>query len=142
MKKKKKLTLFLLLLLLILLVILGLMKKHNQDQEEKQEAEEEAAKVFVTDIEEVSAVSYHTESEEFVFQKEDDKWVYQQDSDFPLAQSYPEQIISTFGKLEALRELKDGDDLEAYGLTSPVYTVELKEHGWRNHQSQHWKRCR
>lgn len=127
MEKKKKRLLFLLLILPLLLVILGLMKHYNQKQEEKQEAEEEAAKVYVTDIEEVSSVSYHTESNEFTFQKENDIWVYQQDADFPLAQNYPEQIVSTFGKLEALRELKDGDDLEAYGLTEPEYTVKLED---------------
>lgn len=126
MEKKKKRLLFLLLILPLLLVILGLMKHYNQKQEEKQEAEEEAAKVYVTDIEEVGSVSYHTENDEFTFQKEDDTWVYQQDTDFPLAQSYPEQIVSTFGKLEALRELKDGDDPEDYGLTEPQYTVKLE----------------
>ncbi len=127
MEKKKKRLLCILLILFILLVILGVMKKYNQSQEEKQEAEEKAAKVYVTDIEKVSSVSCHTESGEFTFKNEDDTWVYEQDADFPLAQSYPEQIVSTFGNLEALRELKDGDDLEAYGLTDPAYTVELKD---------------
>ena len=121
MEKKKKRLLCLLLILPLLLVILFLMKNHNQKQEEKQEAEEEAAKIYATDISEVDSVSYETESGEFTFEKKEDTWIYQQDPDFPLAQTYPEQIVSSFGKLEALRELKDGDDLEDYGRVGPAY---------------------
>ena len=127
MKKKKKRLLCLLLILPLLLVILFLMKNYNRSQEEKQEAEEAAAKVYVTDISEVCSVSYETESGRFAFEKKEDTWIYHPDPDFPLAQTYPEQIVSSFGKLEALRELKDGDDLEAYGLTAPVYTVKLTD---------------
>ena len=123
MEKKKKRLLCLLLILPLLLVILFLMKNHNQ----KQEAEEEAARIYATDISEVDSVSYQTESGEFTFEKKEDTWIYQQDPDFPLAQTYPEQIVSSFGKLEALRELKDGDDLEAYGLDAPAYTVKLTD---------------
>lgn len=127
MEKKKKRLLSLLLILPLLLVILGLMKQYNQKQDEKQEAEKEAAKVYVTDIEEVGSFSYKTGSSEFTFQKEDDTWVYGPDPDFPLAQNYPEQIAGTFGNLEALRELKNGDDLEDYGLTAPAYTIKLED---------------
>lgn len=127
MEKKKKRLLYLLLILPLLLVILGLMKRYNQSQDEKQEAEKDAAKVYATDLAEVSSVSYHTEKDEFVFEKKEDTWVYKADPDFPLAQSYPEQIADTFGKLEVLRELKDGDDLEDYGLTVPAYTVSLED---------------
>lgn len=127
MEKKKKRLLSLLLILPLLLVILGLMKQYNRKQDEKQEAEEKAAKVYVTDMKEVSSVSYKTGNSEFTFQKVDDTWVYEPDPDFPLVQNYPEQIVSTFGNLEALRELKDGDAPEDYGLTAPAYTIKLDD---------------
>ena len=127
MEKKKKRLLSLLLILPLLLVILGLMKQYNRKQDEKQEAEEKAAKVYVTDMKEVSSVSYKTGNSEFAFQKVDDTWVYEPDPDFPLAQNYPEQIVSTFGNLEAFRELKDGDAPEDYGLTAPAYTIKLDD---------------
>lgn len=127
MNKKKKRLLCLLLVLPLLLIVLALMKNYNRSQEEKQEAEEEAAKVYAAEITDVRSVTYRTESGEYTFEKEEDVWVYKQDPDFPLAQTYPEQIISTFGKLEAMRELKDGDDLEAYGLKDPAYTVKLTD---------------
>lgn len=127
MKKKRNQFLFLLGLLLLLLIAWFGIKMLNQKQEEQQEAEEEAAKIYVTDINEIASVSYNTDNGEFSFEKKDDAWIYKQDPDFPLAQNYPEQIAGKFGKLEALRELQDGDDLEDYGLTDPAYTVKLED---------------
>lgn len=127
MEKKKKRLLYLLLLLPLLLLVFALMRRYNQKQEEKQEAEKEASTIYVTDMAEVDSVSYSTGNDEFIFEKEDDTWIYKQDPDFPLAQSYPEQIASTFGNLAALRELKDGDELEDYGLKEPAYIVKLTD---------------
>lgn len=127
MKKKKKRLICLLIILPLLLVILALMKNYNRSQEEKQEAEKEAAKIYAAELTDVHAVSYKTESGEFAFEKAEDTWVYTSDPDFPLAQTYPEQIVSTFGRLEALRELKGGDEPEAYGLKDPAYTVKLTD---------------
>lgn len=125
MDKKKKRLLYLLLVLPLLLLVLGLMKRYNKGQEEKQEAEKEASVIYVTDMEDVKAFSYSDGNSEFTFEKAEDTWIYSQDPDFPLAQSYPGQIASAFGKLTALRELKDGDELEDYGLEEPAYTVSL-----------------
>lgn len=127
MEKKKKRLLYLLLILPLLILVLGLMKRHNQQQEEKQEAEREASTIYITDIAEMDSIGYRTGGEEFTFEKEEDVWIYKQDPDFPLAQSYPEQIASTYGKLTAQRELKDGDELEAYGLAEPAYEIKLKD---------------
>ncbi len=125
MDKKKKRFLYLLLILPLLLLVLVLMKRYNKGQEEKQEAEKEAATVYATDMEEMDSVSYAAGDSEFTFEKKEGTWIYRQDPDFPLAQTYPQQIASTFGKLTALRELKDGDELEDYGLDEPAYTVHL-----------------
>ena len=123
-KKTKKLLLLFGILLLLLGILFGIQAR-NKHQEEKDAAEKEAAKIYVTDLKNVSEVRYNVGNGEFVFAKQNDTWFYTEDSDFPLKQSVPEQIIDTFGKLEAQRELKDGDSLEAYGLKNPVYTVSL-----------------
>lgn len=123
-KKTKKLVLMIGILLLLLAVLFGI-QFWNQKQEEKQEKETEAAKVYVTDLGEISEVSYDVGNGEFTFAKRGDTWIYTEDSDFPLKQSIPEEIADTFGRLEAERELKDGDELEEYGLDKPVYTVKL-----------------
>lgn len=127
MEKKKKMLLPMLLILLLLVLVLALMQRHNQQQEEEQEAEKEASTIYITDIAEIDSISYRTGDNEFTFEKEGDSWIYKQDPDFPLAQSYPEQIASTYGKLTAQRELEDGDELEDYGLTEPAYTIRLTD---------------
>lgn len=123
-KKMKKLLLLMSVFLLLLLILFGI-KFLNKKQEEKQEEKAEAAKVYVTDLAEVSEVSYNVGNGEYTFVKEDDEWVYTEEEDFPLKQNVPEQIVDTFGRLEAERELKDGDAPEAYGLDEPAYTVSL-----------------
>ena len=124
-KKKKKSFLLLLCLLLVLLIAYLGMQRWNKKQEEKKEAKTEAETVYVTDIEEITSIQYDAGSGEFHFVKEDGTWYYADDRDFPLAQSYPEQMASDFARLKAERELKDGDSLEDYGLKDPVYTVVL-----------------
>lgn len=123
-KKIKKLFLLIGIFLLLLLILSGV-KYWNRRQEEKQEKETEAARVYLTDLKDISEISYNVGNGEFTFVKKDGTWVYMEDEDFPLKQSVPEQIADTFGKLEAERELKDGDDLGDYGLTEPAYTVSL-----------------
>lgn len=117
----------LLLILLLLILVLAFMQRHNQQQEEEQEAEKEASTIYITDIAEIDSISYRTGDNEFTFEKEGGSWIYKQDPDFPLAQSYPEQIASTYGKLTAQRELENGDELEDYGLTEPAYTIRLTD---------------
>lgn len=121
-KKTKKLLLLFGIFLLLLGILFGIQAR-NKRQEQKDAEEKEAAKIYVTDLKNVSEVRYDVGNGELGFAKQNDKWIFIEDSDFPLKQSVPEQIIDTFGKLEAQRELKDGDSLEAYGLKNPAYTV-------------------
>lgn len=121
-KKTKKLLLLFGIFLLLLGILFGIQAR-NKRQEQKDAEEKEAAKIYVTDLKNVSEVRYNVGNGELGFAKQNDKWILTEDSDFPLKQSIPEQIIDTFGKLEAQRELKDGDSLEAYGLKNPAYTV-------------------
>lgn len=121
-KKTKKLLLLFGIFLLLLGILFGI-QVGDKRQEQKAAEEKEVAKIYVTDLKNVSEVRYDVGNGEFGFAKQNDKWIFTEDSDFPLKQSVPEQIIDTFGKLEAQRELKDGDSLEAYGLKNPAYTV-------------------
>lgn len=116
-------------ILALLLVILFGVRFLNQRQEEKEAEEEEAKNVYVTemDAERIQKLSYDNGSEVFTFEKKDDEWIYTEDEDFPLNQSYPEQITETFSKLKAQRELKDGDSPEEYGLDEPVYEITLTD---------------
>lgn len=125
MRKKKNPMLILGVVFVLLVAVYFGLREWNKNQEEKQAAKEEAETVYVTDIGEVTRIRYDIGNGEMAFVKEDGGWVLEEDKDFPLAQSYPEQIAEDFGKLKATRELHDGDSLDAYGLSEPAYTVVL-----------------
>lgn len=125
-KGKKQLVLLLGILVLLLVVYFGIQMFHKK-QAEAQEAKKEAETVSVTELEGIKEISYNVGNGEMAFEKQDETWIYTPDPDFPLAQTYPEQIADTFGHLKAERELKDGDPLDAYGLEEPVYTICLTD---------------
>ena len=117
----------LLLVLILLLAAYFGIRLWNKKQEEKQEAKKEAEIIYITDLKELTGINYDVGDGSITLEKQGDGWIYTMDQDFPLAQSYPEQMAETFGKLKADRELEDGDELAAYGLDEPVYTVELTD---------------
>lgn len=122
---KKKRSIFLLLgVLALLLIIYFALQALNTRKEEKSEEE---SNVQVTDIDpaDITALRFDVGNGEMEFEKEDGAWYYTPDRDFPLAQSYPEDMTEALGKITADRELTDGDELADYGLEEPVYTVEV-----------------
>ena len=127
MKKKQKQMLLLVVILLLLIAAYFGIRMLNEKQEEKEQAKAESEILYVTDVKELTGISYDVGNGTIILEKQDGEWICAEDPDFPLAQSYPEQMAETFGKLKVERELKDGDELSAYGLEEPVYTVELKD---------------
>lgn len=128
MGQKKKKSMFLLLIaLLILAAAYAALQLWNKSQEKKQQAKEKAEQVYVTDMDEIINIRYDVGNGPMEFKKEEDTWYVTADPDFPLAQTYPEQMAEEFAHLKADRELKDGDSLEDYGLKDPVYTVVLTD---------------
>ena len=115
--------------LVILLAVYFGLRSWNVSQEEKEEAEQEAATVHVTDTaaEDIVSFKFNVGNGDLEFSKEDDKWYYTPDKDFPLQQSYPEDMAEAAGSITADRELTDGDSLDAYGLDDPAYTVEYTD---------------
>lgn len=124
MNKKKSLIILFVVFLILLAAYLGL-QSWNKSKEKKDEAKKEAETIYVTDINDITGIKYNVGNGEFEFINEDGTWYAAADKDFPLAQTYPAQMASDFEKLTAVRELEDADSLDDYGLTDPVYTVEL-----------------
>ena len=129
MRKKNRGVLILVIVLVLLLAVYFGLRAWNASQEEKAEAEQEAATVHVTDTaaEDIVSLKFNVGNGDLEFSKEDDQWYYTPDKDFPLQQSYPEDMAETVGSITADRELTDGDALDAYGLDDPVYTVEYTD---------------
>ncbi len=126
-QKKKKSMILLFAVLVVLVAAYFILQSWNKSQDKKEQAKEEAENIYITHIDTITDIKYNIGSGDMEFTKEDGTWYVTADKDFPLAQSYPEQMADSFKKLKAERELKDGDSLEDYGLTEPVYTVSLTD---------------
>lgn len=125
-KKKRSFIVLFVILILLLAAYLGL-QAFNKSQAKKKEAKANAKTVYVTDMKDISKIKYDLGKGQLSFVKKDGKWYNADDMDFPLAQSYPHQMVTDFTKLKADRELKGGDSMEDYGLKKPVYTVVLTD---------------
>lgn len=129
MRKKNKGMLILLVILILLVAVYFGLRTWNTKQAEKEEEEQEAATVHVTDTsaDDIVSMKFNVGNGDLEFSKEDDQWYYTPDKDFPLKQSYPEDMAETVGGITADRELTDGDSIDAYGLDDPVYTIEYTD---------------
>lgn len=129
MRKKNKGILILLVILVLMLAVYFGLRAWNTKQEEKEEEAQEASTIHVTDTsaDDIVSLKFNVGNGDLEFDKEDDQWYYTPDRDFPLQQSYPEDMSETVGSITADRELTDGDSLDAYGLDDPVYTIEYTD---------------
>lgn len=134
-KRTRTLCLLVGAVVLLLVAYFGI-RGFNKNQEKKAEKEAKASEIYLTKMEDVTEIRYNIGNGEQVFVKESDSdnWEVEAQPDFPLAQTYPEQIASDFGTMKAERELKDADQLSDYGLEDPVYTVELSDSKGNTHQ--------
>ena len=134
-KRTRTLCLLVGAVVLLLVAYFGI-RGFNKNQEKKAEKEAKASEIYLTKMEDVTEIRYNIGNGEQVFVKESDSdnWEVEAQPDFPLAQTYPEQIASDFGTLKAERELKDADQLSDYGVEDPVYTVELSDSKGNTHQ--------
>lgn len=134
-KRTRTLCLLVGAVVLLLVAYFGI-RGFNKNQEKKAEKEAKASEIYLTKMEDVTEIRYNIGNGEQAFVKESDSdnWEVEAQPDFPLAQTYPEQIASDFGTLKAERELKDADQLSDYGLEDPVYTVELSDSKGNTHQ--------
>lgn len=123
-KKNKGLFILIGILVVLLAAYFGL-QAWNKSREQKAEQENEEAVVHVTetDAEDIVSMRFDVGNGEMEFVKEDNSWYYTADRDFPLTQSYPEDMAAAMGSVTADRELEGGDDLADYGLEEPVYTL-------------------
>ena len=122
--KQKKTMVILILILAVLASIYGGLKAWGKKAAEK-EAGAAAEKITVTDLKNLSSFSYSNGQETMSFVKEDGTWKLEDDKEIRLNQSTVESIGEAAASLAAVRELKEPDDLDDYGLTKPSYTIDL-----------------
>ena len=97
----------------------------------KEEAEEESEDtIYMLNVRESQIKKFryaYTNDDDvscdYTFVLTDDVWYYEDDLDFPVAQTtFEENVIANFASIEAGRYIEDPDDLSLYGLDDPVFT--------------------
>ena len=111
--------------LAVLCILYAGVGQYMDRSQKKTEQKEEDAKVYMTNLSGVSAISYDYKGQELSFTKKDDAWKYDGDELFPVKQAKLDSLASTASKLEAVRKLDGGDGLSAYGLDAPARKVEV-----------------
>lgn len=122
MKKKRGLLYGTAALAALCVIYVGVGQYMNHSKEQAKE-KEEGEKAYLTDLSNVSSLSYDLDGQELSFTKKDGKWGYDKDDLFPVKQEEMESLASTVSKLEALRKLEGGDSLSAYGLDKPIRKI-------------------
>ncbi|CUX70915.1 hypothetical protein BN3590_04135 [Clostridium sp. C105KSO15] len=122
MKKKRGLLYGTAALAALCVIYVGVGQYMNHSKEQAKE-KEDGEKAYLTDLSNVSSLSYDLDGQELSFTKKDGKWGYDKDDLFPVKQEEMESLASTVSKLEALRKLEGGDSLSAYGLDKPIRKI-------------------
>ena len=127
MDRKKKKTIILLVMILLLIVANGAASAWNDKSEKKKEKEAEASKIYLTDAGDIIAYSYSDGNQNMSFTKVDDTWEYDEDNEIPMNQDTVQSTADAIRQMEAVRELKNPDQLSDYGLDKPSYTIQFQD---------------
>ena len=141
MDRKKKKTIILLAMILLLVVANGAASAWNDKSEKKKEKEAEASKIYLTDASDITAYSYSDGSQNMSFAKVDDTWEYDEDNEITMNQDTVQSTADAIRQMEAVRELKNPDQLSDYGLDKPSYTIQFQDNDGDNRNSD-WQRRR
>lgn len=96
------------------------MEKKEQDEIVEEETK---TNVFSASAEDIEAVKFLVDKKETIFKKNDDSWVKEDESDFPVDQTKLNEIIEALENLEASRVLENVEETSEYGLDSPENTI-------------------
>ena len=126
MEKKTRTIGILLLVLLVLLITFFGLKKWNTSKSEAEEKKKENAVVHIFETDSLESIEYKEASgEEMSFVKEDDTWEYAPDTTIALTESSMQNMEDAFSDIQAVKEIKNPDDLSDYGFDSPEYNLTL-----------------
>ncbi len=119
--------------LIVLLVVLAglivgyvLYSNYVAEQEKENTETPEDTTINVLSIEEasVSSIEYEYDGETISLKKKGDKWLWAEDEDFPLAQSYPEYMLDALTNIVADRLIAENLNNEAdFGMDEPNFVV-------------------
>lgn len=89
------------------------------------QAEEEDDTVYLTQMDDVTALSFYNGEQTLSFTKVDGQWQWDGDDAFPTDQSDLTSLADTAGQLAAVRTFETPESADAYGLDAPAYEITL-----------------
>ncbi len=117
--RQKKSMIMLIMVLIVLLVVYAALSQWNKKTEEKEAMET----VQLVEEDSLSTFRYTDGQTTMSFIKENNIWYYKEDKEIPMSQNTVEHLSQMVTGLTAVRELKNPDALEDYGLKEPAYTI-------------------
>ena len=85
--------------------------------------------VYLTQLEDVTALSFYNGTETLAFSKVDGTWQWDGDSAFPADQSALTSLADTAGQLAAVRTFETPESADSYGLDAPAHEITLTTAG-------------
>ena len=127
-KRKNVLKIVFSVLALVLLIITYVSLKNIN--EKKKNEEKTAEEILSIPAENVEKISFSLDEQTVTFEKQDDKWIYADDKNFPVDEEKLQETVDGLESITSDKELKDVDDLSEYGLKDnsgrkiEIYTTE------------------
>ena len=97
----------------------------HQEQKESEEDSEKSTTVFTASTDNIKSLDFMVDDTETTFEKDDDSWVKNDETDFPVNQTTLDSAASAIASVDSDRVLEDVDDLSEYGLDSPSNTIKI-----------------
>ena len=105
--------------LVLLCAAYGVINWQQERNAKTQALSPENASVYMTDLPELSSLSWTKDDKSLSFTREGGTWYYKGDTDSPIRQYPLTTLADTLSHLKAERKLEGADSPEAYGLDNP-----------------------
>lgn len=99
----------------------GGLRVWNSQQEEPDDT------IPITQMDNISALSFTNAQGELSFTKTEDTWQWDGDAAFPADQTQLDNLARQAGKLSALRTIEDPEGLDSYGLDTPSLRISVSD---------------
>lgn len=102
-------------------------QKYSAEQEikEQEENESEVVELFSEDSTDITKLKFVIEKTEVVFEKENDTWLKEDESEFPVDQDVLTDAASSISSVTSDIVIDDVEDLSQYGLDDPSNTITI-----------------
>lgn len=126
-KNKKGRNLILLLLLMVVMIgaLIWLMKYNDKKENSKTDTGDEATVIATADTDQISTIHFKLpENEMTLIRNEEGIWMNYLDENFPVNQTYANNMANAFASISATRTITEGiEDLSEFGLDDSAAAI-------------------